>query len=198
MYKIAYKTKSLLLIIITSIVATSCSPCGKTQAIQQAADQGQNLSSKQTQNFDATKTSTEEDRQKQFLKEYEDFVVDVASKNYSEVKGRIDDNMIVLARAAIGLSAESGEIATTIQKSLFYGKKIDTVNLAEELGDILWYTTSMAKQLGYSIQDIAEGNMLKLKKRYPNKYSNESAINRNPKAERAILEAKFNKKQKKQ
>jgi NTP pyrophosphatase (non-canonical NTP hydrolase) len=42
-----------------------------------------------------------------------------------------------LLHSAIGVSTEVGEIAEALQVSIF--NKIDTVNLAEECADIMWY-----------------------------------------------------------
>jgi len=66
-----------------------------------------------------------------------------------------------LSYTALGLCGESGEYAEKIKKYL-RGQELDTVLAAKELGDVLWYITAAAHELGYCLQDIAELNALKL------------------------------------
>ena len=44
-----------------------------------------------------------------------------------------------LTHAAFGLSSEIGEFNDALKKWLYYGQELDETNLAEELGDLLWY-----------------------------------------------------------
>lgn len=83
-----------------------------------------------------------------------------------------------LANAALGLTGEAGEVAEVIKKHLFHATPLDEVALAKELGDCLWYIGAFATVLGLSLNDIAEGNIEKLKKRYPEGFSAERSRNR--------------------
>lgn len=69
-----------------------------------------------------------------------------------------------LTYAALGLTGESGEYAEKVKKYLRDGV-FDKRLAAKELGDVLWYLTASAKELGYSLQDIAEMNAVKLLER---------------------------------
>ncbi len=91
--------------------------------------------------------------------------------------------------AAMGLCTEAGEIQDHLKRVIFYGKPVDKVNLAEELGDILWYVALMAHELKLEISDIMEMNIDKLKIRFPEKFTEELAIDRNLDKERETLEA---------
>ncbi len=93
-----------------------------------------------------------------------------------------------LLHAGIGLATESGEFLDALKKAVFYGKKLDTVNLKEELGDILWYMAIAMDELGTDFETEMEKNIKKLKARYGEKFSRESAENRNLEKEREILE----------
>lgn len=84
----------------------------------------------------------------------------------------------LVLNGALGLSGESGEVADHIKKVRFQGHPLDTKVLANELGDIMWYVAIMAEGLGYSLDDIMEMNVEKLKKRYPNGFETERSINR--------------------
>lgn len=93
-----------------------------------------------------------------------------------------------LEHAMYGLVTESGEFADAIKRAKIYGKTLDKVNLAEECGDILWYMSLALKDLGLSYEEVMDVNIKKLKKRFPEKYTDENALNRDLDAERKILE----------
>ncbi|PIP73847.1 MAG: hypothetical protein COW88_00640 [Candidatus Lloydbacteria bacterium CG22_combo_CG10-13_8_21_14_all_47_15] len=67
---------------------------------------------------------------------------------------------------ALGLVNEAGEVAGKIKKvfrddgSVLTEKKRD--ELAYELGDVLWYVSALATELGLSLDDIAGKNIEKL------------------------------------
>lgn len=66
----------------------------------------------------------------------------------------------------MGLVNEAGEVAGKIKK-LFRDKegKIspeDRLALKKELGDVLWYLTQICTELGLSLEEVAEYNLVKL------------------------------------
>lgn len=93
-----------------------------------------------------------------------------------------------LLHAAIGLSTESGELLDALKKRIFYGKDLDLVNIKEELGDLLWYLLIALDAIDCSMVDCMKTNIAKLKERYPNKFTQSDALNRDLAAERKILE----------
>lgn len=70
----------------------------------------------------------------------------------------------------LGLCGESGEVAEKLKKSMRDkdGKLSDEDRLAmaKELGDVLWYLSACAKELGFSLEDIAELNIEKCEGRH--------------------------------
>lgn len=69
---------------------------------------------------------------------------------------------------ALGIVGEAGEVADLLKKVLYHGKPLDVFHLREELGDVLWYLTSLAELHNLNLDDIAKANVEKLTKRYPN------------------------------
>jgi len=80
--------------------------------------------------------------------------------------------------AALGLAGEAGEFANMIKKMTAHGHPISLEELAEELGDVLWYTAEAASACGLKLADIAQGNVDKLQRRYPEGFSQQRSINR--------------------
>lgn len=89
---------------------------------------------------------------------------------------------------AMGMVTEAGEFLDVFKKNFAYKKEIDYVNLKEEIGDILWYIANFCNINDWDLERIMETNIQKLKIRYPEKFTEENAINRNLKEERKILE----------
>lgn len=93
-----------------------------------------------------------------------------------------------LLHASMGLVTEGAEFQDMVKKHVFYGKTLDEVNLKEEIGDILWYCAIALEALGADFETIMKTNIEKLKARYPEKFTEEHAINRDLDKERQILE----------
>lgn len=83
-----------------------------------------------------------------------------------------------LAMACLGLAGETGEVVDIAKKALFHGHQIDHAKLGKELGDVLWYVAEAATTLGLSLEDIARGNIAKLRARYPEGFSSEASQRR--------------------
>ena len=94
-----------------------------------------------------------------------------------------------LIHACMGMQTETAEFTDALKKSLFYGKTLDTVNLKEELGDLLWYVSIAMDELGTTYEAEMQRVINKLKLRYPEKFTEENAENRDLVKEREILEA---------
>lgn len=111
------------------------------------------------------------------------------SVDFEAIAKRLSDpNTIRILHAAVGLNTEQGELQDALKKHMFYGKPLDKVNLAEEMGDIFWYLAILADSLGVDFQSVMEKNIAKLKARYGHKFTEEAALNRDLVTERKILE----------
>ena len=93
-----------------------------------------------------------------------------------------------LLHASMGLTTEASEFQDALKKHIFYGKPLDTVNLKEEIGDILWYCAIALEALNTDFESVMETNISKLAARYPEKFTEEAAKKRDLNKEREILE----------
>jgi NTP pyrophosphatase (non-canonical NTP hydrolase) len=75
-----------------------------------------------------------------------------------------------LGYPTLGLTGEAGEVANIVKKIQrdFGGEITDEIRgkLKDELGDVLWYISACADELGLTLTEIAEFNVGKLAKRH--------------------------------
>jgi len=88
----------------------------------------------------------------------------------------------------MGLSTEVGELIDIFKKNFAYKKQIDWINVEEEVCDIMWYLINFCNINNIDIERALDKNIEKLKIRYPEKFTENNAINRNLDDERKILE----------
>ena len=70
---------------------------------------------------------------------------------------------------ALGLAGETGEVLDKIKKiyrdnNMEFDKEHRTA-IAKELGDVLWYLTNLAEDLGFNLSDVAQMNADKIESR---------------------------------
>lgn len=70
----------------------------------------------------------------------------------------------------LGLAGEAGEVANIVKKIQrdFSGEITDEIRakLKDELGDVLWYISACADELGLTLEEIAQFNVEKLAVRH--------------------------------
>lgn len=79
--------------------------------------------------------------------------------------------------ALYGLAAESGEVLGLFQK-IMQGHYLVIEDVSKEIGDVLWMLAELADTLTLNLGEVAQQNIDKLKKRYPQGFSAERSINR--------------------
>lgn len=94
---------------------------------------------------------------------------------------------IRLLHGILGVATEAGEMLEALQKGLA-GEGFDTTNLFEEIGDNQWYNAAMLRVLQRTFEEVHVVNIAKLRKRFPNKFNEFDANNRDVTAERKLLE----------
>lgn len=88
----------------------------------------------------------------------------------------------VLINGVMGLCGESGEAIDLVKKHLSQGHPLDREKLAKELGDVAWYLAETAYAIGYDLETVLQGNIEKLKSRYPEGFDSARSIRRDSEA----------------
>ena len=84
----------------------------------------------------------------------------------------------VLINGVMGLCGESGEAIDIVKKHLAQGHPLDQEKLIKELGDIAWYLAETATALDVTLEEVLEGNIEKLRRRYPEGFDTNHSLNR--------------------
>jgi len=94
-----------------------------------------------------------------------------------------------LIHAILGIVTEAGEMLEALTDAIELGKPLDEVNAKEETGDLFWYCAILANECGFTFDEAQRVNIAKLRARFPDRFSEFDANNRNLDGERAILAA---------
>lgn len=101
---------------------------------------------------------------------------------YQELALRTSRNELTskehLMNGCLGLAGEAGECCDLLKKHQFQDGREIQEKLLDELGDVLWYVSEAATALGIWLDDIAQHNVEKLKKRYPEGFDAERSLHR--------------------
>ena len=88
----------------------------------------------------------------------------------------------------LGMQTETAELSDVFKKHLAYSKPIDWVNVEEEIGDLIFYVANFCTMNAIDLEQVMQTNINKLRARYPEKFTQENALNRDLETERKILE----------
>ncbi len=72
---------------------------------------------------------------------------------------------------ATKLMCEAAEVTEPIAKNTYHGKHLDSEVIADELGDVLWYLATLANLFGYTLDEIVEKNIAKIRARHGERYN---------------------------
>ena len=67
--------------------------------------------------------------------------------------------------AVLNIAGEAGEVSSKYAKAVRDNIPVDPVEVAKELGDILWCVTLAAQELGFTLEQVAQMNLDKLSSR---------------------------------
>lgn len=99
----------------------------------------------------------------------------------------VDDYNFRVIHGLLGAVTESSEMAEHLLNYL-NTKEVDKAGIGEEFSDSDWYKAITFDELGLDEQVCRRNVIEKLKVRFPDKYSDEAAANRDLKTERKKLE----------
>lgn len=106
--------------------------------------------------------------------------ISVAAEEELDVNSRVFHSII-------GIATEASELVEALSNTIATGE-MDNVNILEEFGDLNWYQAIGIDALGGQFDRVLTTNIEKLRARYPDKFTNELAINRKLDEEREILQ----------
>lgn len=100
-----------------------------------------------------------------------------ASSDFSLLLARMSEletsdgaNVPRLLTAALGISAESGELVEIIKKVFLQGKlytEETKIHILKEFSDVMWYLAQLCIAMDTTFEEIMEINYKKLSARYP-------------------------------
>jgi len=93
---------------------------------------------------------------------------DQYQKNAKKTLNSEVEEPYLYANLGMGLAGEAGEVCDYLKKVVFHGHSLDKDKVCDELGDVLWYLANLADIIDIPLSEVAEKNIKKLQKRYPN------------------------------
>ena len=99
-----------------------------------------------------------------------------------------DEAACNIIHAIIGKATEAGELLELLQATAIYGETFDVANAGEEIGDSFWYDALLARACGLTFDGIQRTNIAKLRHRFPDRFTEYDANDRDLFDERRILE----------
>lgn len=100
---------------------------------------------------------------------------------YQKLAGRTINKELTWAslrnHALFGMCSEVGEIQSYFQKQ-YQGHEIDEHELMLEIGDCMWFIAELCTAFGWDLDEVGKANIDKLKKRYPEGFSEERSVHR--------------------
>ena len=83
------------------------------------------------------------------------------------------DKKDVLINSVMGLCGESGEAIDIVKKWLMQGHELDREHL-----DVAWHLAEAATALDVPLEAVFQGNLDKLRQRFPNGFDTGASVNR--------------------
>ncbi len=76
-----------------------------------------------------------------------------------------------LCNWGLGISSEAGELAGLVKHLVFHKQGVGRMEVAKEVGDVLWYLSALCSTLQINLEDCAELNVAKLRHRHGKEFS---------------------------
>ena len=89
-----------------------------------------------------------------------------------------DNPELEIATWGLGIAGEAGDVASCIKKTFAHDND-QKAGIRENIGDTLWYSAMICNFFGWNLQEILDENTEKLKKRFPNGFTQKDAARNN-------------------
>lgn len=87
----------------------------------------------------------------------------------------LDDHLF---NGILGLAGETGQCADLVKKCYFQDGRDIREDLMDELGDVLWYVAEAVTAMGWTLEEVAQHNVDKLRRRYPEGFDADRSLHR--------------------
>lgn len=104
------------------------------------------------------------------LNEYQDKAQRTSRKDIS-----VNDHLI---NAMLGLAGETGECCDLVKKCFYQDGRDIRASLMDELSDVMWYVAEAVTAMGWTLDEVAQHNIDKLRKRYPEGFEADRSLHR--------------------
>lgn len=105
----------------------------------------------------------------------------MTANEYQVLAGRTIDKKLSIVclehHALHGMVSEVGELHSIYQK-VYQGHIFEDEHAKKEVGDLLWFIAEYCTVMGWTLEDVMQTNIDKLKQRYPNGFEAERSLNR--------------------
>ena len=106
----------------------------------------------------------------EFLKKYQE--------GCKRTSGEFKNRELEIMTWGLGVAGEAGDVAGCIKKTFSHGND-QIQGIKENLGDILWYISMICNFFNWNLEDVLNENVEKLKKRYPQGFTEKDASRNN-------------------
>jgi len=101
---------------------------------------------------------------------------------------QVEDEGWALLHASLGAATEAGEILEQARAVLSSDGEPDLENVAEEVGDLMYYLARLADVCDTSLLEIMQANNRKLRERFSDSFVEENALDRDTDAEKTAID----------
>ncbi len=108
----------------------------------------------------------------EFLKKYQE--------NCTKTAQFFENKKQEILSLGLGIAGEAGDVASCIKKTFIHDND-QTTGIKENVGDTMWYMAMICNYFGWSLEDVLNENIEKLKKRYPGGFTKKDAGRNNTK-----------------
>lgn len=97
-------------------------------------------------------------------------ISDYQTRTYIAIQPHTDKKDEVL-NWSVGLCEECGEVMNHIKHFCWGNEPINNVEIAKEIGDVLWYLSALCTVLNLDFETVAQLNMRKLEHRFGGEFT---------------------------